>query len=263
MASLTLVNPQRRVASGDGYRFGNAARMEWIKLRSLRSTWWTLAFAITAAIGVGAAVGLKSKGISVDPTNNVLAGVALGLLVTGVLGVLVMSSEYGSGLIRSTLTAIPNRRLLLAAKAAVFGAVSLAIGELASFISFGAGIIGLAARHKTVPSLGDPAVLRAIVLAGAGYALIGIMGLGIGAIVRHSSAAVGVLVGVVYVLGQVIGGVWTAAMGYVPISLVANSMSTVKHVPHAPNPWVGLALLSLYAAVVLGIGSWLFTRRDA
>ena len=71
------------------------------------------------------------------------------------------------------------------------------------------------------------------------------------------------LVGVVYVLGQVIGGVFTAAMGYVPISLVANSMSTTKRLAHAPDPWVGLGLLTFYAAIVLGVGSWLLTRRDA
>ena len=103
----------------------------------------------------------------------------------------------------------------------------------------------------------------AVVLAGVGYCLIGVLGLGIGAIVRHSSAAVGVLVGVVYVLGQVIGGVFRAAFGYVPISLVANSLSTVKHVARAPEPWVGLGILTFYAAVVLGVGGWLLVRRDA
>ncbi|HEX4018436.1 MAG TPA: ABC transporter permease [Frankiaceae bacterium] len=263
MATMTAMPVTTATPPRDGYRFGNVARMEWIKLRSLRSTWWTLAFAAAGAVGIGTAVGVETKGTSGDLTNNVLSGVALGLLVTGVLGALVMSSEYGSGLIRTTLTAIPNRRLLLAAKAATFCAVALVIGELASFLSFAAGSIAITARHLTGPSLTDPAVVRAVLLAGVGYLLIGLMGMGIGAIVRHSSAAVGVLVGVVYVLGQVIGGVFSAAMGYVPISLVANSMSTVKRLPHAPDPWVGLAVLSFYAAIVLGVGGWLLTRRDA
>src|SRR5262249_10886728 len=121
------------------YRFGHVARMEWIKLRSLRSTWWTLAITIAASIGIGLTVGLKTKDASNDVTNNVLAGVAIGLLLTGVLGVLVMTSEYTSGMIRGTLAAAPSRAKLLAAKAAVFGAMALVVGEVAAFTSFFVG----------------------------------------------------------------------------------------------------------------------------
>ena len=121
MTALTVTRAPR-----GHYRFRHLAQMEWIKLRSLRSTWWTLALTALAAIAISVAVGINTKNPSEDLTNNALAGVSVGLLLIGVLGVLVMTSEYTSGMIRATLAAAPNRRLVLAAKAAVFGAVALA-----------------------------------------------------------------------------------------------------------------------------------------
>jgi ABC-2 type transport system permease protein len=242
------------------YRFPQAARMEWIKVRSLRSTWWTLAITGAAAIGIGVAVGRNTKNAFGDLTNNALAGIAPGLLLAGVLGVLVMTGEYSSGMIRATLTAIPNRRLLLATKAAVFGTVTLAVGETTAFIAFFAG--GAALRHGiSAPTLGQPGVLRAVLLSGTGFGLVGLLGLGLGAIIRHTPAAIAVLVGGVYIVAQFIGGIAHSVMAYVPISIVANSMATTKDA--MLSPWVGLGMLCLYAAVVLAIGGWLLTRRDA
>ncbi len=244
------------------YGFGNVARMEWIKLRTLRSTWVTLAISVAGALGVAIAVGVNTKSASEDLTNNVLAGVALGLLTVGVLGVLVMTSEYSSGMIRATLAAAPNRPLLLAAKAGVFGAVALAVGEAAAFISFFAG--GLALRHGLhAPALTQPGVLRAVVLAGAGYCLVGLIGLGIGAIIRHSPAAIAILVGGVYVAAQLLGAVAQSVIPYLPISIVGNSLAAVKPLTHALSPWAGLGMLALYAAVALLIGGFLLSRRDA
>jgi hypothetical protein len=236
--------------------------MEWIKLRTLRSTWVTLAISVAGALGVAIAVGVNTKTASEDLTNNVLAGVALGLLTVGILGVLVMTSEYSSGMIRATLAAAPNRPLLLAAKAGVFGAVALAVGEAAAFISFFAG--GLALRHGLhAPVLTQPGVLRAVVLAGAGYCLVGLIGLGIGAIVRHSPAAIAILVGGVYVAAQLLGAVAHSAVPYLPISIVGDSLAAVKPLTHALSPWAGLGVLTLYAAVAILIGGVLLSRRDA
>jgi hypothetical protein len=120
-------------ATSGRYRFPQVARMEWIKLRSLRSTWWVLAATVAGAAAIAVAVGVNTEDAAADLTNNALAGISLGLLLVGVLGVLVMTGEYGSGTIRATLAAIPNRPLVLAAKAAVFGAVALAAGEAAAF----------------------------------------------------------------------------------------------------------------------------------
>ena len=106
------------------YRFSHVARMEWIKLRSLRSTWWVLAVIIAGAIGIAVAVGVNTEDATADLTNNALAGIALGLLLTGVLGVLAVTGEFSSGTIRATLAAIPNRPLVLAAKAATICAAT-------------------------------------------------------------------------------------------------------------------------------------------
>ena len=244
------------------YGFAQVARMEWIRLRTLRSTWWTLAITVVAAVGISVAVGANTKNGSGDLTNNALGGVAVGLLLTGVLGVLVMTAEYSSGMIRTTLAAAPDRRLLLAAKAAVFGTTALVVGEIASFTAFLGGTAALPATI-TGPSLGDPGVLRAVLMSGAGYCLIGLIGLGLGAIIRHSPAAIAVLVGGVYVAAQVVAAVANSVIGYVPVSIVANSISTVQRLPHTPPPWAGLAVLVLYAAVALGIGGALLARRDA
>jgi ABC-2 type transport system permease protein len=244
------------------YNFGHVARMEWIKLRSLRSTWLTLVLTIAGAAGIGAAVGAHTKDASGDLTNNALGGVAPGLLLTGVLGVLAMTSEYTSGMIRATLAAAPNRPLLLTAKAAAFGAVALAAGEAASLIAFYAGTLTLPGRIPA-PTLGQPGVLRAVVMSGAGYCLIGLIGLGLGAIIRHSPAAISVLVGGVYVAAQILAAAAHQLIAYIPISIVANSMTTTQPLEDTLSPWAGLGLLSLYTAVTLAIGGSLLARRDA
>lgn len=244
------------------YGFSHVAHMEWIKLRSLRSTWWTLAVTIAAAVGIAVVVGMKTKNPNGDLTNNALGGIAPGLLLTGVLGVLAMTSEYTSGMIRSTLAATPSRPLLLAAKAGVFGTVSLVVGEAASFSAFFAGRASLP-RTIAGPALSQPGVLRAVVLAGAGYCLVGLIGVGLGAIIRHTPAAVAALVGGVYVAATVLVGLSRSAGSYGPVAIVADSLSITQRLPHALSPWAGLGMLCLYAAVALGIGGWLLVRRDA
>jgi ABC-2 type transport system permease protein len=245
-----------------------AARMEWIKLRSLRSTWWTLAVTAAGTVGIAAAVGRNSRDASVDLVNNVLAGVVPGLLLVGALGVLTMTGEYSSGTIRATLAAVPRRPLALLAKAVVFGALTLVVGEAASFTAFFAGSATLG-HGIAAPTLGRPGVLRAVVLTGAAYCLVGLLGLGLGAIVRHSAAAVGVLVAGVYVLAQVIGFIAHGAAAYMPILILANSLSTSRPVDCGPScpeflsPWAGLGVLSLYAAIALVAGGWLLAERDA
>jgi hypothetical protein len=261
---------ETRVPSGR-YGLAQAARMEWIKLRSLRSTWWTLAVTAAGTVGIGVAVGLNTRDGSGDLINNALAGVVPGVLLAGALGVLTMTSEYTSGTIRVTLAAVPRRPLVLAAKAAVFGTVMLIVGEAASFIAFFA--VGATLRHGIVaPTLGDPGALRAVVLSGAALCLVGLLGLGLGAIIRHSAAAVGVLVAGVYVVVQVIGFIAHSAAPYMPILILGNSLSTTKPVtcgtdaascPDFLSAWAGLGVMSLYAVIALTAGGWLLARRNA
>ena len=251
----------------DRVRFPQAARMEWSKLRSLRSTWWVLALTVAGAAAIAVAVGVNTEDAAADLTNNALAGISLGLLLVGVLGVLTMTGEYTTGTIRATLAAVPNRPLVLAAKAAVFGAVALATGEAAAFVSFLAGRVALPAGIPG-PTLGQPEVLRAVVLGGAGYCLIGLLGLGFGAVVRHTALAVGLLVGGVYVVAMLGAPLAPALMPYLPISIVANSLTVEQPGMaigdvHFLSPWAGLGVLVLYAAVALGAGAWVLAERDA
>lgn len=269
MATVTRQARTGRAAAGH-YRFRHVARMEWIKLRTLRSTWWTLALTVAGATAMAIVIGINTRNAAGDLTNNALAGIVPGLLLAGVLGVLTMTSEYTSGMIRATLAAVPGRPLVLAAKAAVFGAVALGAGEAAAFIAFFAG--GAALRHGiAAPSLAQPGVLRAVVLAGASFSLIGLLGLGIGAIVRHTAAAIAVLVGGVYVAVQFIAALAHGAAKFMPVLIIGNSLTATKplnctraeHCPQFLSAWAGLGMLCLYAAVVLGAGAWLLARRDA
>lgn len=270
MTEMTAGTQQRAQPAGPRYRFWHLIRMEWIKLRSLRSNKWTLVATAIGAIGLSVTVGLDTKNPSGDLTNNALAGIAPGLLSVGVLGVLVLTSEYTSGLIRATFAAVPRRSLVMAAKAVVFGSVALVFGEAVAFIAFFAG--GAALRPGiAAPALDQPRVLQAVVLSGASFGLIGLIGLGLGAIVRHSAAAIAVLVGVVYVGAQFIGVVAPGVATYMPVLIVANSLSVTKpercqasaQCAHFLPPWAGLAVLCLYAAVSLAVGTWLLARRDA
>ena len=250
------------VNAGHAGVFAAAARMEWIKLRSLRSSWWTLAATVAGAAAIAVAVGANTKDASGDVTNNVLAGVAPGLLLIGVLGVLTMTGEYSSGMIRATLATVPNRPLLLAAKAAVFGTVTLVVAEITAFVAFTAGRAALPGDIPA-PGFGDPGVLRAVVLSGVGIALIGLFSLGLGAVVRHSAAALAVYAGAIFVVGQLLVALSSSVVNYLPLAIVSSSLGVTKAEPGALSPWTGLGMLALYAALTLGAGGWLLNRRDA
>jgi len=244
------------------YRFRHAARMEWIKLRTLRSVKWALLVALAGMIGIGIAAGHNTINPRGDVTNNILAGGALGSLVFAVLGVLVMTSEYSSGTIRATLAAIPRRPLVLAAKAATFGLTALVAGEFVTFAGF---LAGAAFVHGSVPrpALSQPDVLRAVALSGAYLCLIGLIGLALGAIVRHGAAAITALVGVVFV-APLAGLAATPAGKFLPELINANSLAATKPVQgFALSPWAGLGLIAAYAVALLAVGGWLLTRRDA
>jgi ABC-2 type transport system permease protein len=248
----------------DGYGFRQAAAAEWIKLRTLRSTTWVAGAGLAASVALGTVAGLNTKTAGGDPTSNVLAGIILGQVVLGVLGALVMTSEYSSGSIRVTLSAVPRRGLVLLAKAAVVGLAGLVVGELTTFASF---LLGMAAMRSSVPhpSLGDPAVLRAVALAGAYLTLTALTGLGIGAVLRHGPAAVATVAGLLFVLPLVVGA--TRAIGaarFLPELIAGNSLAAVKQVQGFTwSPWLELAIVAAYPVLLLAAGGWLLARRDA
>ena len=260
---------QRRPA--DRYRLGDVVASEWTKFASLRSTRWILvAFAVIGvALGIliSALTGHAWPHLSAqsranwDPTNNTLAGLIPGYLLIPMLGVLIMSSEYSSGAIRSTLAAVPKRPLVLAAKALVFAAVAFVVDEVVTFVAFFAGqkVMGTA-PHAT---LGQPGVVRALVLSGAFLALMGLFGLGIGTIVRRSAWAIAAYAGVALVLPMILVALPGHAWRFGPLLILANSEAAVKILPGVLSPWTGFAVMALYAAVALVAGCVLLVRRDA
>ena len=249
--------------------FRQAARMEWIKLRSLRSTPWMLLATTVGMIAIGVTAMANTKApspadaASFDPVNNLLAGVVLGQLVIGLMAVLAVTGEYSSGSIKSTLAAVPGRRMILAAKAAVVGLVSLVVGEVVTFVTFFAGRMAMAGGVPH-PSLGDPGVLRAVVLSGAYLAMVGLIGVGLGAAIRHSAAAIGALAGLFFVLPTLLAGLTgTTLSKFMPTWIFSSSLGVSKPVADVLTPWAGLTVLCLYVVAALGIGGWLLTRRDA
>jgi ABC-type transport system involved in multi-copper enzyme maturation permease subunit len=255
------------------YGFRTVARMEWQKLRTVRSTWSIVAVFAAAMISLAVlALGhenyaqLSAAGrASFDPASNAFLGLVPGQLLLGVLGVLAITTEFSSGAIRATFAAAPRRRLVLAAKAAVLGAVTLAAGEISAFAAFSAGQAALKAPapHAT---LGQPGALRAVVLAGAYPALIALIGLGIGAIIRHTAGAISALVGLVFLLPLLFAplspSIQNTAQKFLP-DLMRNSLTAVRPVAHMLSPWPTFGLLCAYALVALAAGAWTLDRRDA
>jgi ABC-2 type transport system permease protein len=250
--------------------------MEWRKARSLRSTWWMPAITLAAMIALAIVVLRYYPGhwahmsradrASFDPTNDGFTGLALAQLIFAALGVLLMTSEYSSGMIRTTLVAMPRRGLVLAAKAAVAAAIALVTGEIAAFATF---LVGQATLTSPAPraTLGQPGVLRAVVLAGVYLALLAMAGVGLGAIVRRSAVGVAVITGLIFVLPPITlalpHGEQHAVQKFLPEIIAENSLTSVHPAPYSLSTWAGLGMLCLYAAVALAAGGWLLSRRDA
>jgi len=261
------------------YHFAGALRSEWTKLRSVRSTTWSLVATAVLTLAICAlATGTEASrwahadaGVRAvfDPTSLSLAGFLFGQLAIGVLGVLVMSAEYSTGTVRATFGAIPNRLVVLAAKVAVFTAVAFVLGEVLSFASF---YIGQAILSGSTPTatLGQPGVLRAVIGGGLFLTVLGLFALGLGTIVRHSAGAITAFVGLFFVVPLIVetlpAGIKDAVGKYLPDNIGAT-MTTVKQgfrtdVPTF-SPWVSFGLLCAYAAAALLVGGVLLARRDA
>jgi ABC-2 type transport system permease protein len=251
---------------------------EWTKLRSVRSTAWSLVALVLVGVGIAilgtsveashwshADIGDK---LTFDPTNLSLTGLFFGQLAIGVLGVLAMSAEYGTGTIRATLAAIPRRPMVLAAKAAVFGLVAFVVGEIVAFAAFFVGQAILSGSTPTA-SLGQPNVLRAVIGGGLFITVLGLLALGLATIIRHTAGAIAAFVGVVLVLPLVIfplpSSFSHAVLKYLPSSIGGALTATHAGGRDFPmfSPWVGFAVLCAYAAAALVIGGLLMVRRDA
>lgn len=256
--------------------FGALVRSEWIKLTSLRSTIVTLGvvgvlsvgFGVMSAASVNSSWGTMSPGDRAlfDATKLSFYGIYLAQLAVGVLGALSICGEYATGSMRTTLLVTPNRRRVLAAKAGVFAAVTFVVGEVVAFASFG---VTQALIQSPVPraSLTDPNVLTAVALCGAYLPLVGLLALGLGAIIRSTAGTIAAFIGVVLVVGALLVPLPTtwqeALLPLTPGRILTTFMAPVAPPPHSLDPWVALAVLVGEVALVTAIGAMAFQRRDA
>jgi ABC-2 type transport system permease protein len=258
--------------------FGRLMQSEWTKIRSLRSTVWSFILLVLVTwtftalfVGFGAANWDQTSPadraqIVADPTGVILgSGVLLGQLAMCVLGVMVVASEYSTGMIRSSLLAVPTRLPMLAAKAAVFGLLVLVVGVVVSFGSF---LIGQPFFADIAPvSLGDPGVLRAVVGGGLYLAMVGVFALAIGAIVRHTAAGITGVIAFVLVLAPLTQMLPGSFGGRVHAYLPTEAGHLIAQARQAPTdlltPWQGFAVFGLWTAALLVVAAILLKRRDA
>jgi ABC-2 type transport system permease protein len=251
---------------------------EWTKLRSLRSTVYTLAVAVAITIVIGLVFSIvtgdhyatmdRVDRIAFNAASTSVNGNLFAQLAFGVLGVLVMSGEYSTGMIRASLTAVPKRLPVLWAKIGVFAVTVAAVAIITSVISFFIGQAVLSGHHLDV-SLTAPGSLR-IVLGSALYVtLVGIMGIAIGALLRSTAGGISTLVGLLFVIPPVLGLLpqsWTDNFGrYLPAD--AGQALWVFHpgpgMTGRLTPWTGFTVLCLWTVALVALAGLQIRRRDA
>lgn len=276
--SITTISPTigtRKELPSGRYGISRLVRSEWTKLRTVRSTMWTLSVTVLLGIGIGAIATAETRAhwstmspgsrAGFDPISTSLIGVFIAQFAIGVLGALAISAEYGSGTIRATLSAAPRRPLVLVAKAAVFGVVALVVAEVVAFIAFflGQALLSAPATHAT---LGSPGALRAVVGCGLYICVLGLLSLGLATIIRHTAGAISAFVGILLVLPLVVQALPSSiefdVRPYLPDRIGAEMISHSTF-PGSFSPWVGLLILCGYAVAALAIGGVLLVRRDA
>jgi hypothetical protein len=252
----------------------NTLHAEWIKLRSLRSTWYTVSCLFVLGLGVTALAmsgahaeywgGTDADRAAWDPTGQSLKSFIVAQLVVGVLGILVVTSEFATGLMQTTLAATPRRNQLLAAKAIVATAVAAVAGQVLMFAAFFIGQARLAGQDVPSAQLGDPHVLSAIVGGGLYLSAIGLLAVGLGTILRATAGALATLVGIVFLVPALAGlfPEWMQGLfDFWPTLGAAAVFNTVPD-PDFPHPWLNLGGLWLGVAAVLAAAFVVFRRRD-
>ena len=268
--ALTAAAPRLKVTQS------RVIRSEWTKFRSLRSTLYTLLTAVVLMIGIGAvfsavnASQYHTSGASAraafNPVTTSLSGVIFAVVAFGVLGVLLMSGEYGTGMIRSSLTAVPRRLPVLWGKLAVFAGTIFAISLVTSFVSFFLGQALLSSHHLNV-ALTAPGALRSVIGAALYVTVAGIIGVALGALFRNTAAGISTFAGVFFVIPPLIGLLPASIGGHLTPYLPSNAGDVLwggtHGVQNALSPWTGFALLCGYAVVLTGAAAWRLRRADA
>jgi ABC-2 type transport system permease protein len=250
-------------------------RSEWTKLRTQPSAGWALLSAAAAIIGFGILYSLlraarpphgAAAASTFDPAAVSLAGVQLAQIAAGVLGVLLITSEYASGLIRASFAAVPRRLPVLWGKAALLAAATAAVCLPAAVAAFLAGQSILGRQHLAV-SLSQPGVARAVLGSALYLAVAGLLGLGLGALLRNTAGGISALFGLLFavqIAASFLPGSWSGEVGKFLPATAGQAVTTVHPDPAVSlPPWTGFGVFCLYAAAVLGFAAMRMRRGDA
>ncbi len=271
MSTNTITRPPetRHSTPPSGVTFAGASASEWIKFRSLRSSWFTLSAALLGFLAISLIIAFNGRSGILAPEDSAASatsqGYMLAELLIGVLGVLFVSGEYGTGMIRSTLAAVPKRIPVLYAKAVVFGGIVFGSALVVSFVSFLTSQAILSTSHRGF-SLTDPTALRVVIGVAVYLTLVGLLGSALGWIVRSTAGGISALVAVLLVLPvilQTLGGSWGASIGqFLPSAAGGSFLSSVR-ADHTLAPWTGLGVMALWVAAALLFAGWRLRHRDA
>ncbi len=252
--------------------FSRTLHAEWLKFWTVRSTRWS--FVAMFALGAGLTVlvcatsadWLASEGADESPGSFVTWGMMFAQITAIVLGALTVTSEYGTGMIRATLAATPRRGAVLAAKALVLTGTLFVAGTLTATAGYLGGNAFLSAAGVGV-DLGDDGVVRALLGSGLYMAGLGLFAAAVGLLVRHTAAALSLVLALVFVVGNMAfllpgsWGDWTAKL--MPGNAGSGIAAPVSFNPQLLDPWTGFAVFSAEVAAVLLVGWLVFSRRDA
>jgi len=264
------------VPSQVGVSQARVVRSEWTKLWSLRSTRWSLLAAFVAMVALGIIISAVQMGrwnqmpvhdrAMYDSIDTGVGGYHLAQLAIGVLGVLIISGEYATGMIRSSAMAVPHRLPVLWAKLAVYAAVTFVLMLVATFISFFA-VQAIVASHHVDHALSDPHALRAVVGTALFLTVLGALGVGLGALVRNTAGGIASFVGLLFVLPGITAilpaSVSDAINPYLPLNAGFTVTTSTFENSHHLSPWGGFALFCGYAAVAVAAAAVGLVRRDA
>jgi hypothetical protein len=254
----------------------NVVLSEWTKLRTLRSTLWSLLAAVLAMGGLGSIVAAvqMSRWSQLEPGERLrydaidvgVGGYHLAQLAVGVLGVLVITGEYSTGMIRSSLMAVPHRLPVLWAKIAVYATVTFVLMLVAAFVSFFC-VQAIVTQHGQQVTLGAPHALRVVIGTALFLTVMGILALGLGALVRNTAGGIAAFVGLLFVLPGVTAllpaSIGDAIGPYLPLSAAFTVATSTPEDSHHLGTWTGFAVFCGYAAVCVAAAAVMLVRRDA
>jgi ABC-2 type transport system permease protein len=271
-ATIVTATPQRQrpVVHSHPVTLRRVVRSEWIKFRTLRSTWAVLGAAVVGMVIIGLIVAYNTRHLGPNLQANDIApsgplqGYYLGQLLIGALGVLFVSGEYSTGMIRSTVAAVPKRIPVLWAKLIVFVTVTALAMIPISVVAF-VSAQGVIDRYRTGYSLADPGVLRVVIGTGVYLTLVGVIGGALGWIVRSTPGALVSYIAVILVLPVLFGdalGTWGKDIAqYFPSTAGGSFVENVRE-SHTLSPWVGLAVMFAWVVVGLALAVVALRRRD-